>query len=344
MRGKLMGNKATKVTILACLVSLSYGQTDDFEVFDSEQIDVDGIYKEKPRPTAADRIRAQRAKLEKANENLVKKKIEDARIKEEQRMTQRLQNMFNGKGFTDDSVVDQVQTGQAAPVQQQVVAAPEAPEEKTASISITAGVRNFLVSEEENLDDNDYTSDSNFKIDIDGKVADRFMMGVGIGYTTINFEENPYENFYTIGLQQSREIEGRILSFDIHGKFIFTRDSRVKPYVGFQAGYNRLNLEYNNNNQQQFNGLYTNYGSEEYSKGFVTAGANAGISFDINESFGLNAQVTYDKGFGSDSDTNNNFFFNGGGFVDDRIILENIGSQLQAADSFGINLGIQANF
>lgn len=345
MRGNIMMKTVFLAATMTAFSSVAVAQTDDFEVFDSEEIDVDGVFREKPRETRADRIRKQRAALEKKNEDLVRKKIEDARIREEQRMTRRLQNMFNGKGFTDE-VSDSVSTGQAAP-QQVVAPAPELPTEKTASVIIGAGITNYTVGQQDNLAENDYTSDASFGIAVDGKVADRFMMGVGLNYVTINFEDNPYQTFFNTAFQQPREIEGRILSFDIHGKFIFTRDSRVKPYVGIQAAYNRLNLEYTNQSPVTPFGtnIYNNYGSEEFTQGFMSAGANAGLTFDINETFGLNAQVAYNKGFGSeDSNTNNNNIFFNNNIVDDRVILENVGNQLQTSDSFTLNIGVQANF
>ncbi len=346
MRGMKMEKSFLKVLLLSAVSVIAFAQTDDFEVFDSEEIDVDGVFREKPRPSAADRMREQRARLEKKNEELVRKKIEDARIREEQRMTRRLQNMFNGKGFVDD-VQDSVSTGAAAP-QKVTAEAPSLPGTKTASVSVGAGLTTYQVAREGNIAENDYSSDASFNIAVDGKVADRFMMGVGFNYVGINFEDNPFNGFYNTTFQQPREIEGRIMAFDVHGKFIFTRDSRVKPFVGLQAAYNRMSLEFSNQNPTTngFGNFYNNYGQEEYTKGFMSAGASAGLIFDINESFGINAQVGYNKGFGSSSDSdsrNNNIFFNPN-IVDDRVTLESVGSQIQSADAFTLNIGVQANF
>jgi len=58
-----------------------------------EPISIDGKYTEKT--SQADRMKNLRAKLEKQNELLVKRKIESLRLKQEMRMTKKLQKIFN---------------------------------------------------------------------------------------------------------------------------------------------------------------------------------------------------------------------------------------------------------
>ncbi len=346
------------LTVLALLTSMSFGAyaQEDFEVFDSEQIDVDGLYKEKPKPSRADKIRAQRQALEKSNEDLVRKKIEDQRIKEEERMTKRLENMFQGKGF-NAGVQDSVTTGSAAPAKLETKA-PELAVEKSATISVGAGITNLIVSENEVLGDNDYSSDGSFTISADGIVSDKVEMGVGITYNSLSFEDEIIRNgFYGptagtyFGGYQPRNVEGSLMTFDIHGKYYFTRSSKLKPFVGAQGAYNRVKLEYSeqDRNQPVF-GYYPGYEDEqEYSSGFFSAGLNAGIRFDFTDTIGLIAQGQYNKNFGSgddNSDNRNNYYqsYQSQNYVDDQKILDGLGGQIEEAHSFNLNIGISASF
>ena len=343
-------SKVLKTLLTVMAVSTAMAQVDEFEVFDSEQIDVDGIYKEKPKPTAADRIRNQRQALEKKNEELVRKKIEDARIKEEQRMTKRLSNLFEGKGFTD-MTDDSVSTSQAAPVQTVQKEIPMPASKKTASITLGAGMTNYMVSQEDNIADNDYTTSGDFNLSLDGMVIPQVELGLGFGYKNISFEDNPYNigfgsysSFYRNGYQ-ARKIDGRLLSVDLHGRFVMTRESKVKPYIGAGVAYNRINLEYESNDNSYIgsSNFYNNYGSEEYTSSFLSAGLNAGLAFDITDTFGLAAQVQYMKGFGGDNeDTNQQFLFSN--FVNDQRLLENVGAQIENSDAFDISVGVRASF
>jgi len=58
-----------------------------------EPISIDGKYTKKSSP--AERMKNLRAKLEKRNELLVKRKIESLRLRQEMKMTKRLQKIFN---------------------------------------------------------------------------------------------------------------------------------------------------------------------------------------------------------------------------------------------------------
>ncbi|OFZ48247.1 MAG: hypothetical protein A2381_08405 [Bdellovibrionales bacterium RIFOXYB1_FULL_37_110] len=58
-----------------------------------EPISIDGKYTEKT--SQADRMKNLRAKLEKQNELLVKRKIESLRLRQEMKMTKKLQKIFN---------------------------------------------------------------------------------------------------------------------------------------------------------------------------------------------------------------------------------------------------------
>ncbi len=63
----------------------------DFE----EPIDVSGSYQKKAPLSQSEKLKIMRAKLEKQNELMVKKKIETMRIKQELEMTKKIEHAFN---------------------------------------------------------------------------------------------------------------------------------------------------------------------------------------------------------------------------------------------------------
>lgn len=80
------------IAALSLLVSFQ-AFADDFSF--EEPIDVDGYYTEKKRSSASDRMKNYRAKLEKQTEIMMKKKMEQIRLKQELEMMKRLQQSMN---------------------------------------------------------------------------------------------------------------------------------------------------------------------------------------------------------------------------------------------------------
>ena len=81
------------LTLVTSWVSVFGNEFDD--EFSSElPIDVDGSYK---RSSASDKIEKLRKQLERQNEEMVSKKIEDLRLENEKNMTKKLTAAFKGK-------------------------------------------------------------------------------------------------------------------------------------------------------------------------------------------------------------------------------------------------------
>lgn len=82
-----------KLFILMLLVigTSAHAQYDDSFMFD--EIGIEGEYQQGASP--ADRMRKMRAKLEERNEQLVQKRIENLRFKQEKEMMQKLQRSMN---------------------------------------------------------------------------------------------------------------------------------------------------------------------------------------------------------------------------------------------------------
>ncbi len=68
---------------------------ESFDTIEGEELDISGDFEKKPKQTQADRLKILRAKLEERNELLVRKKIEDARMKSEIALMHKLQKTFD---------------------------------------------------------------------------------------------------------------------------------------------------------------------------------------------------------------------------------------------------------
>jgi len=116
---------------LMCMIAAAptFAQADEFDYvedsnYDSlsvQQMDIDGVYRKKR--SQADLLESRRKKLEKRNENLVRQKIEDARIREEKKMTNKLQKMFKRNSLRNSSNEDAYEKtySHKAPVHKQTV-------------------------------------------------------------------------------------------------------------------------------------------------------------------------------------------------------------------------------
>ena len=87
-------NSLALMCMIASAPAFSYDEFDyvgdsNNDSLSVEQMDIDGVYRK--RRSQADRLENARKKLEQRNENLVRQKIEDARIQEEKKMTDKLQ-------------------------------------------------------------------------------------------------------------------------------------------------------------------------------------------------------------------------------------------------------------
>ena len=177
---------------LFCTGAVAVAQ-DDFDVFDSEQIDVDGIYQEPQsiRTTPADRTRQRAEELKRKVNDRVDNTIENMRYQDEQRMSNRLENMFKGKGLVDDKKEDSVSATQAAPAKS-VQVVEKAPQEKTVSIGLLGGFSNVSLSDPDHLSHGNDSNNGAFMLELSGQISPRVDIGLGLGYTSIQFDENPF--------------------------------------------------------------------------------------------------------------------------------------------------------
>lgn len=318
---------------------------DTQSILNSEQINIDGNFNAPKQPTAADRIENMRKKLEERNEQMVQKKIEDMRMKEEMKLANKLSNAFNGQNM------DSVNVTQAAPVKKVVAPVPVVKKKKAKRNKVIPSFGLMAISGENGLD---LESSTNFNLAMENQVHERVSVGLSVGYTkmgitdtanqyagvnTYNYNYNPYYNTgYNTTYGQGREMEYTRLGLEVNSKFFVTVKNTIRPYVGLGVGYNRHDLAYENNTQYNLGSVQL--GNEDFSSSYVAGSVLVGSEIHFSETLGANLEFKYQKGLGdsfntSSAQTNSN---------PDQIRLENVGSAIEKADNMSLNAGLLIKF
>jgi len=314
---------------------------DTEEVLESPQIDINGKLK---KETAADRIAKMRKKLEEQNEQMMQKKIEDVRIKQEHELSQQLQRAFK-RGFEQ---VDQVSTGQSS-VQKVEVAAPVviAPpkEAKNNKIIPFLGISHFYG---EGIDG--FESNANVGLSFESEVNERFSVGVGAQYTSMSITDTtnsfgsnyygPQFNLNTAG----DEIEYKRINLSVNSKLYLTTETKIRPFVGAGVGYNRSSMEYAKK-QSSFQTTYGNNfsdSSDSISGSHVNGVGLVGAEVSFNDTVGMCVDFRYTKsftnGFESTNDQSSNYVnYN-------EVVLRNLGSSIEDSSEASLNLGMIVKF
>lgn len=317
----------------------------DQNVLNQEQIDVDGKFQ---RPSAADKLEAARKQLERQNQQMVHKKIEDIRTANEMKLTKQLQRAFNGG--LKSPVVDTVSTSQAAVVKAEVKSSEANKEMRIAPvIGYSAITGKSTIGE---------TMDFASKIDVglafDADVHDRVSVGVALGYQALDitdFNSSTYSNqFYsTYGTNTSwytglygsgRVLNSKTLSLDITSRVYATiKDARFRPYLGLGVGFKHLLLKYNNNTTV-YDPYSIAYGEEEFSANYITGSAALGALVNFSSTIGMNVEISYTKGISSSFSENSaqtarNI---------DQLRLNQIGGGMSKADVTAVKAGLTIGF
>ncbi|MCK5074031.1 MAG: hypothetical protein KAQ98_11435 [Bacteriovoracaceae bacterium] len=318
------------------------------DVLNSQQLDVDGSFR---RKSAADKLAQMRRKLEKKNEEMTRKKIEDERMKAEAKMTKKLQKMFQGQLQAMDEqpvVVQQAAPKVVAPAP--VQAEPEKKIVEEVKIIPTLGVLNI---QGENCD---FESKINAGISVESMLTKRISVGLQFSYATMaltdvdqnnsssyNYVSAPYNSAYYSTYGQGREIDYRQTVVGINSKFFLTEESRLRPYVGLGVNYNRASLKYTDQDKSQpysYNNVY--YGDEEYSSSYVSGSLLLGSEVRFTDHVGMVLGLNYSKGFlgGIDTQADVKSRYNN----HDQQRLEGFGSDIEKAHFFAINAGLLVTF
>lgn len=309
--------------------------------------------------TPAQQLEQTRKKLEERNRQMVDKKIENIRIKQEVALTKKLQSAFEqGLNNMDE---DQVSKKQASTVEAQPVAAAPVIAPQPTIIERVIEVQAPVKTEEEKLTritpsigfstyqgtGIDFEAKTSLGVSADHLILPNIALGAGVNYTTMDITDtansyadtNVLGNTYGVIFPNGRQMAFNKLSIEANSRFFVTMDSKLKPYIGAGVGYNRTSLKYEGSaNGYTNNGI--SYGSEGVSTNFVTGSVKLGAEMDLTNSIALGLDVGYTKaltsGFGTKNETTST--------NEDQRRLEKVSSAIEDASNLTINAGVVLKF
>lgn len=239
---------------------------------------------------------------------------------------------------------DAVSTAQAAPVKQVVkeVKKPSVIEGKIKLIPVT-GLTTYM-SENENLE-----ASVSLGLKVESNITSHVSVGAGINYNSLatkdyantQFVNNGYSNVYN-SFYNGREITYKNLSLDLYSKYFFVTGNRFKPYIGAGVKYNRSSMEYTDN--RSLNNSYSindQFGGEKINSTSLSFEAMLGSEISFTKNFGMNIELQYVKGIGSNLSAENGVNLNN---APDQRRLESLSKELSNANIVSAFAGILVKF
>jgi hypothetical protein len=311
---------------------------DSDEVLNSEQIDIDGQMR--PRKTEADHLANQRKQLEQKNEDMTRKKIEDMRMKEEKKISKKLQRAFNqGLGPVD---------GDGGEEAEEYSSSSSKHHGKPGGLRLTP----FFGFADINGENIEFQSKFSGGLYVEGPVSEWINIGGGFSYTSVELQEydqsygssyyghpggSGYNNYYYMG---NREMDCTLWTVDMYGKFFFTDWGWARPY-----GVGTLSYDYNKFKYKDsvppppvaYGGIY--YGEEQYTSTYFSGALGLGMMFNFNKSFGMGIEFKYKQSLMDASETSKQPVTN-----PDQENLARVGNAFQNAKQYLINVGFSFIF
>jgi hypothetical protein len=311
-------------------------ETDD--VLSSEEIDVDGNFKRKK--TAADRLAEQRKRLEQRNQDMVSKKIEDIRMREERKLAKKLRSAFSGDNFSDDVSLQQ----SAAIVSAPAPIAAEEKEETTIKVIPYGGIMN--ISSQKDGKNIDFESNVSTGISVETMVSKKISVGVGFNFASLEIEEIDPDffggsscGFYGCNSLDGRELNYKRMGFEINSKFFFIQGKKILPYAGLALVYNRTHLEYEDQPQNYSGFGFQNLGDEEFRSSYVSGAALVGAEIRFGQTIGAILEFRYQKAISDGFNTSS-----AGSQSLDQDRLDALGAAIEESDSTAIRAGLVVHF
>jgi opacity protein-like surface antigen len=330
-----------------------YDDTEDLlqdgGALEMDTIQIDG------KLSASELMKKRREKLEERNKLMVEKKIEDIRVKQEIALTNKLNDAFT-KGLNNLNE-DKVQVVQAAPV---IAPAPVAPapviqpvivetkivEKEEVKIEKNSKVIPYLGAQSIKGKDNlDLETKLNIGVNLETKLDSNLTAGLGLGYTTLSATDtaNAYSTTTSICTTSNcgaRNISYSKLTVEANGKYFLTIDSKLKPFVGLGLGFNRTSMKYDDVTGYTYNNS-TALGNEGYSSNYFSAAAKLGLEADLNDTVGLNLDLSYSKALTSGIASNSEVSSSSN---PDQGRLENVTKSMEDADVTAVQAGLVIKF
>lgn len=330
-----------------------YFMDDGSDVYNSEQINIDANYSRKE--SAADRIAQMRKKLERENEDMVQKKIEDIRIEQEQQLAGRLKSALNGEGSMNTNNqgygdqgqgdnYDDISVVNAAPQRVEVIADDEdSSSSRRNKIIPTIGARQY---DGDRIDA--FESKANVGLSFENMLTDYFSMGLGVNYTTMDISYVEYASFFgyynSFGYLSTTadQIAYRNLNLNVSAKLFMSANTTVKPFVGGTLGYNRGKLSFEERGVSTIPG-YTIEDSSVTAT-HVSATGMIGAEIDFSDNVGMVVDFRYTRNLTDGFDTLSRRFSNSYNTDNDQRILNDIGSRLENSNVGSLNVGLIVKF
>lgn len=313
---------------------------------DMDQIDIEG------KLSPSELLKRRREKLEERNKNMVEKKIEDIRVKQEIALTNKLQGAFNNS--LNNLNEDKVQTVQAAPV------APVAPAPIIETRIVEVPVEPIKVAKNSKIipqlgmgsvkgDRLDLETDLTVGLQAETMIAPQFSLGMAVNYSTMkmtdvanqytlngtNLPYGQYSSIYGAG----REMSLKKLTIEANSKYFFTEESMIKPYIGAGLAFNRSTIKYEN--QSTYNYQNYNFGNEDYGSSGLAGSIKLGVEAAFNETVGANVEFGATKNITSGiSKSSAVSAYNN----PDQGRLENISKEIESATTTSIQAGLVIKF
>lgn len=327
---------------------------DTDELLGDDTLQMDSISIE-GRLSPSELLKRRREKLEERNKIMVEKKIEDIRVKQEIALTNKLQGAFSNS--LNNLNEDKVQTTQAAPVAPAPVAPAPVVETRIIEVPAPAPVVErklskiipALGSSSVKSDSLDLGSNVVFGVTLETHVLPQVSLGIGLSYTTFDLTDvandfapttatTTYNTAYYNTYGAGRKMSNKKLTIEAGGKFFFTEDSKLKPYVGGALSFNRSTLKYENGAAYTANGV--NFGGEGFSSTAMAGTARLGAELDLNETVGFNLDLAYTTNISSGISKNANTVSTN----PDQGRLENVTKAIEDGDTTAIAAGVVVRF
>lgn len=249
---------------------------------------------------------------------------------------------------------DTVKVTQAAPVEK-VEAKVEETKGKMGDVIKILPYSGFtsIQSENENLEAN-----LTMGLRVESDITERFSVGLGFNY--MNFQStdfaNSYSNYYRTGFNYNdysqaygngREVEYSNLAFEIYSKYFITKTERFRPYIGGGLSYNRSQLNYLDNRDQQiqYNSGFNSqrvyqFGDEEVISSHMKVNLVGGTEIIFTKNFGMNLELQYARGLGGNIGSETANINN----APDQDRLQALSDELIEANLFSVYAGILVLF
>ncbi len=295
-------------------------------------IDIDGSFS---RPTESSKLEQVRKKLEKQNEEMVQKKIEDIRVDNEKKLTKKLQSALTGQA----PLVASSTESHAGTTQTKVSS-----DDNLIDLSLNVGVSNISGT----AVDLETTITGNLMIE--SKVHDKILIGLGIGYTNIEMTPltdvfgNSYfsayygSGYYNVSGEYGPAIDYDQLDISANGKFLIGKSKRLTPYLGLGVIYSRFNMS--------SSGASANYWANSFNQqrdvdgSFMSLNANIGARLMFSDLLGMSLELGYTKGVGGILGNRTSVSLLG----QETAILNDIASEIAESNIFGIKAGLLFSF